>query len=142
MAKRARGSVRPGQRRPTARRPAPAGPSRPAGAGGSGSTRPDGAADVPRPSTLTDAEAARAAELEAAILAEERAAGAAARARRERARGGTDRYRPGGTLAAEEAVEYAYVERDIRRILITAAALIGTLIALWLVLEVGGLAPV
>jgi len=141
MAKRARGSVRPGQRRPTARRPTSAGPSRPTGAAGSGSTRA-AAVDVPRPSTLTDAEAARAAELEAAILAEERAAGAAAQARRERARGGTDRYRPGGTLAAEEAVEYAYVERDIRRILITAAALIGTLIALWLVLEVGGLAPV
>ncbi|HET7726402.1 MAG TPA: hypothetical protein VFK54_03665 [Candidatus Limnocylindrales bacterium] len=132
MAKRSRGSVRPGQRRPTARRPA-SGSSRPAGAAG--------AAEAPRPSTLTDAEAARAAEIEAAILAEERAAAVAAQARRERARQGTDRYRPGATLAAEEAIEYAYVERDIRRILITAGAMLGTLLVLWLILEVGGLAP-
>lgn len=132
MVKRSRGSVRPGQRRPTARR-TPAAPV---------PARPVAAPETPRPSTLTEAEAARAAELEAAILAEERAAGAAAQARRERSRDRTDRFRPGGTLAAEEAIEYAYVERDIRRILVTAAVLIGALIALWLLLEVAGLAPV
>jgi len=133
MAKRSRGSVRPGQRPPAARRPATStGPARPAAA----------APETVRPATLTDAEAARAAEIEAAILAEERAASAVAQARRERARERTDRYRPGGTLAAEEALEYAYVERDIRRILITAAVLIGALIVIWLVLEVTGLAPV
>lgn len=132
MAKRSRGPVRPGQRRPIVRRPA-SGPSRPTGAAG--------AAEAPRPSTLTDAEAARAAEIEAAILAEERAATVAAQVRRERARQGTDRYRPGGTLAAEEAIEYAYVERDIRRILITAGVMLGALLVLWLVLEVGGVAP-
>src|SRR4051794_33833283 len=65
MAKRARGSTttRPGQRRPLQRTTA-----RPA------ATVVPAAPIAPRPSTLTDAEEARAAELEAAIVAEERRA--------------------------------------------------------------------
>ena len=55
MAKRARGSVRPGQRRPSARRPAAPGTPAPA------------APAAPKPAGLSEAEVARAAELEAAL---------------------------------------------------------------------------
>ncbi len=81
---------------------------------------------------------ARAAELEAAILAQEQAADDARRGR-DRAR------RPGGDavvsvgvgstsvpLAVRAAEEYAYVKRDIRRITIVG----GFLIAILAVLEV------
>ena len=64
MAKRARGSTRPGQRKPITRRPATSTAS---------GCRVDGRRR-PRPAGLTDAELARAAELEAQLVAEEQAA--------------------------------------------------------------------
>src|SRR4051794_8878659 len=111
MAKRSRGSTsRPGQRPPLQRQSA-----RPA-------TRPAVAATpvvAPRPDVLTDAEEARAAELEAAIVAEERAAESAAKRRSTTSRSvDTAPVGSGSGLAAAGAEEYAYVARDIRRIAI------------------------
>jgi hypothetical protein len=129
MAKRTRGSTRPGQRRPIQR----TGP-RPA--------RHDGPV-APRPISLTPEEEARAAELEAAILAEERAAEDASRRARERTRRETEPAEPavaraGSTLAVRAAEEYAYVIRDVRRITILASVLTGILLVLWVVMQVTG----
>ena len=46
------------------------------------------------------------------------------------------RVRPGSTLAAKAATEYVYVAQDMRRILLVAAVLFGTLVILWLILVV------
>jgi hypothetical protein len=116
MAKRSRLAARPGQRRPLQRPIArPDGPA-----------RPDGA--------VTAAEEARAAELEAAILAEEKAA-TAARTQRERGRRIAPEAPAGVSytsvpLATRAAEEYSYVQRDIRRIAIVGGFLISILIIL------------
>jgi hypothetical protein len=111
MAKRSRTGGRPGQRRPmqrtVPRSPAP-------------SARP--------PGSVTPEEEARAAELEAAILAEERAA--------EQFRRGPDRGRrttegaiySSVPLAIRAAEEYGYVRRDVRRIAVLGGGLIAVLI--------------
>ena len=44
------------------------------------------------------------------------------------------RTKPGSLLAARAATEYVYVAQDMRRILLVAAALFGTLIILWLLI--------
>lgn len=121
MAKRARGTTtRPGQRAPLAR---------PASA-------------APRPATLTAEEEARAAELEAKILAEEKLAEETSRRSRDRSR------RPAaepavvrGSLAVQGAQEYAYVARDVRRLSVLGGSLIVLLIALWAVVQVTGIGP-
>ena len=46
------------------------------------------------------------------------------------------RTKPGSLLAAKAATEYVYVSADLRRILVVAVALFGTLIVLWLLLIV------
>jgi hypothetical protein len=115
MAKRSRLAGRPGQRRPL--------------------QRPTGRAEAARrpSSSLTDQELARAAELEAAILAEQQAA-ADARASRERGRRSS--VAPAGVtstsvpLAVREADEYRYVQRDVRRIVLVGAFLLGILAVL------------
>ena len=120
MAKRMRGTTsRPGQRAPLAR---------PAG--------------TPRPATLTAEEEARAAELEARILAEEKLAEETSRRNRDRSR------RPAaepavarGSLAVQGAQEYAYVARDVRRLSILGGSLIVLLLALWAVVQVTGIGP-
>ena len=132
MAKRARGSNRPGQRRPTRRtnRPtrAPAAPATPASAPGPS----DG---------LTAAEEARAAELESRVLEEERAAGRAADQSSSAAAEGMNgrarsRERAGGAgLAAQYAHEYDYVSRDLRRIAILMASLTGVMVVLWILID-------
>jgi hypothetical protein len=114
MAKRSRLAARPGQRRPLQR-----------------SSRPDAAERLA--GRVTADEEARAAELEAQIVAQERAAEAARRPR-ERTRG-TDAAGLSYTsvpLSARAADEYAYVKRDVRRIAIVG----GFLIAILAVLEV------
>jgi hypothetical protein len=119
MAKRSRVAARPGQRRPLQRSAA----------------RPDTAAP-PRPEgSVTREEEARAAELEAAILAEQDAAD---EARRSRVRGRPTQdtaprvgYAP-TPLATRAAQEYGYVRRDIRRITIVG----GSLLLVLAVLEV------
>jgi hypothetical protein len=130
MAKRARGSVRPGQRRPISRRPAAASAAAPA------ASKP-AAPVAPRPTGLTDAEAARAAELEAQLLAEERAAEQSRKRTRERGTAVRD-VAPAGTLAVRAETEYAYVARDVKDIVRIATLLFGILIALWLVIDVAG----
>lgn len=130
MAKRARGSTtRPGQRAPldrsaTPRRPAP---DRPA---------------TPPPATLTEAEEQRAAELEARIVAAERAAQPATPLERRRSR--TPDGAPGvrtGTLATRAAAEYGYVVRDVRRIVVIGGSMVIALIVLWIVQQVTGFGP-
>ena len=114
MAKRSRLTARPGQRKPLQRPVARvADPGRPAG-------------------SVTRAEEERAAQLEAAIVAEEKAADAARRpARRAPDTVASVGYSP-VPLSVRAADEYAYVKRDIRRIAVVG----GFLIAILAVLEV------
>jgi hypothetical protein len=111
MAKRSRIGARPGQRRPlqrTATRP---------------TTRPANA--------VTDEEMARAAELEAQILAEEEAAEEARKGRDRRAKvtplAETGIY-SSAPLAQRAAQEYGYVQRDLRRIAIVGGGLLLVLV--------------
>jgi GNAT superfamily N-acetyltransferase len=128
MAKRTRGSSRPGHRARLQRppqRPAEASPRRPGG--------------------LTREEETRAAEIEAAILAEERAAQNATRRTRDRDR---DRERvavePGARgrglapLSARAADEYAYVRRDVIRIARIGGGLLAVLAVLYVLIDVTG----
>jgi hypothetical protein len=132
MAKRTRGSTRPGQRRPIDRGGRPT--ARAAAAPGTGS--------APRPTTLTPDEEARAAELEARIVAEERAAEEAVRsavARERRAAEAREAGQRGGaSLATRASEEYAYVVRDMRRITIIGSVLFAILVGLWIALQVSG----
>jgi hypothetical protein len=129
MAKRVRGSTtRPGQRarlqRSTPSRPVPTGDP------------------APRPAGLTTDEEARAAELEAQIVAEEKASDQAASQARERGRRApSEAPVRTGTLAAEATEEYAYVARDVRRIAIVGGSLVGLLLGLWIVVQVTGAGP-
>jgi hypothetical protein len=130
MAKRVRGSSsRPGQRARLQRRDSTARPT---------------TERTPTPSTgsvsLTAAEEARAAELEAQIVAAERTAETKATRTRERSRQAADgevRVRT-GSIADRASQEYAYVLRDVRRIGLIGGSLIGFLLALWIVLEATG----
>jgi hypothetical protein len=120
MAKRSRIAARPGQRRPL---------QRPANRSDSGApARPAG--------SVTAQEEARAAELEAAILAEEKAAEQARKSRERlasRPNEVTTRASYGSVpLAVRAAEEYAYVRRDIRRITLVG----GSLLLVLAVLEV------
>lgn len=85
---------------------------------------------------MTPEEEARAAELEAAILAEEKAA--------EQARKGRDRERrpvegaiySSAPLATRAAEEYGYVQRDVRRIAVVGGSLLGVLAILHVLVNV------
>ncbi len=136
MAKRSRGSNRPGQRRPTRRvagRPAAAAPIAPT---------------APRPTSLTPEEEARAAELEARIVADERAAEDARRRTADRRRGGPPAAearvgsRPASGLAVRAAEEYAYVGRDVRRITLVGGSLVILLLVLWALTHLTGNAAI
>jgi hypothetical protein len=137
MAKRQRGSTRPGQRPPTKSRtgrppaatsPAPA-PQRPIG-------------------TLTDDELARAAALEARIVDEEREASASLARGRDRRRSGAaevpvrGRGRAISTLAGIAADEYTYVQRDLRRIAIVFIGIFAILFAAFIVSQIAGIGRV
>jgi hypothetical protein len=136
MAKRQRGTTRPG-RRPPAK---------------SASGRSSAASQVPasrRPAgTLTEEEQARAAELEARIVAEERLAGAALARGRDRRRGTAVEARESGrgrgvsTLAIVAADEYTYVQRDLRRIAIVFVGIFAILFATFVVVQIVGLGRV
>jgi hypothetical protein len=135
MAKRTRGASRPGQRRPLQRSSRPARPSTPEPA----------AAAAPRPTTLTPEEEARAAELEAQLVAEERQAEQTQQRTRDRQRSAADRdpvVRSSVPLSVREAEEYAYVARDVRRIAIIAAGLLAIMIGLWIALQVSGVGAI
>ncbi len=134
MPKRARGANRPGQRAPLQRSPAARRPS----------AVPPLASPIaaPRPATLTPEEEARAAEIEARLLAAERSAEEAAR-RQVRGRRGAEREAPvrTGSIAVRASEEYAYVMRDIRRIALIGGSLVVLLIALWAVFQATGMGP-
>jgi hypothetical protein len=126
MAKRSRIGGRPGQRRPIQRpanRPVAATPTVP-------TRRPDG---------VTPEEEARAAELEAAILVEEKAAEDALRRnspdRRGRAPVERTTYAP-SSLSVRASEEYAYVRRDVRRIAIVGGSLLAVLAILDILVNV------
>lgn len=127
MAKRSRGTRRPGQRRlhqRTAQRPAQPTARRPTAG-------------------LTLEEEARAAELEAQLMAEERAAENARSRARDRARSLDEpavrgRTREAGMLAARTAEEYGYVSRDLRRIVVVDGALL-TILGILFALHVAGI---
>jgi hypothetical protein len=134
MAKRTRGSPRPGQRRPVQRSVA-----RPSSAV---SGTPEAAALPRPPGSLTREEEARAAELEAQIRAEERASDDAQRRARDRSRTADvagPRARELEPLAVRAATEYAYVRRDMVRIAMVGAIVFGVLLLLYVVIDVLGL---
>jgi hypothetical protein len=95
---------------------------------------------------LTAEEEARAAELEEQFLARERTAGADRAAVREadRSREATDdrSARPRGLLAVRAAEEYAYVARDVRRIIRVASLMVAMLVVAWLLVDVLGVVKV
>ena len=123
MAKRSRIGGRPGQRRPIQRpanRPAVAAPTRPR----------DG---------VTPEEEARAAELEAVIVAEEKAADDARRGvnAERRGRAATEgAIYSSSSLATRASEEYAYVRRDVRRIALVGGSLLGVLAILDILVNV------
>ncbi len=134
MAKRARGSSsRPGQRPPIQRTS-----TRPPATGAAPTTSGDPIAETAlgayEGSSLTDADLARAAVLEAQIVAEEKAAEAA---RKPKARVESVP-RASGTLAAAAADEYAYVARDVKRITLIGGSLIAFLVGAWAVIQFTG----
>ncbi|HEV8697847.1 MAG TPA: hypothetical protein VGQ89_09155 [Candidatus Limnocylindrales bacterium] len=127
MAKRARGTnTRPGQRARLRRR---------------GPVTPRLTSPVAPPSmTLTPQEEARAAEIEAEIVAAEREAERTVRTTRERSRVTTEpqpRVRV-GSIAVRAAEEYGYVSRDVRRIVLIGGSLVTLLIGLWAVVQASG----
>jgi hypothetical protein len=127
MAKRARGTnTRPGQRARLQRR---------------GPVTPRLSSPVAPPSTtLTPLEEARAAELESEILATEREAERNARGLRTRTAAPADtqpRIRP-GSISVRAAEEYAYVSRDVRRIILIGGSLVTFLVAFWAVVQATG----
>jgi len=100
--------------------------------------------DMPARSSsgLTDAELRRAEQLEAQATAKERAA-IAASLRRQVARGeDQDRFGPrddvNAPLSVRMAHEYAYVARDVRRILLTGGLMVGILAVLAVLINVAG----
>ena len=139
MAKRVRGSTsRPGQRAPLQR--SARSTTKPTGTAADPVT-PTTRVVAPPPETLTDAEEARAAELEAAIVAEERQTEAEASRRRLRLSRGTAEPASAprtSSLAVAASEEYAYVARDMRRISIVGGGLIGILLILWAIATATG----
>jgi hypothetical protein len=140
MAKRARVSGRPTSR------PRPA---RPLGATAGGPGKPAAAPATKAPeASLTEAEAQRAAALEAELVAQEKAAArarAAAIAARARRAGGGHLVDPellNQPLSVRAAHEYAYVARDVRRIGLTAGLMLAILLSLAFAINVVGLIKV
>ncbi len=98
--------------------------------------------DMPMVSSgsLTESELRRAEQLEAELAAKERAAIAEALRRRtrgeERALGDVSAH--SAPLSVRAAHEYAYVARDVKRIAVTAALMIGILATLYILTNVLG----
>ena len=118
MAKRTRGSNRPGQRQSARSQTQPA--SRPSG-------------------SLSRDEEARAAELESHIVAREHVADTDRARARDRVK--TEPTRSGqaggqGLLAARAAKEYDYLVRDIRRIVVVGGMLAAIMAALYVLVDV------
>jgi hypothetical protein len=92
---------------------------------------------------LTADEMARAAELEAEIVAREHAQEQAAATEARRAKARTAReavaYDPNVPLRIRAAHEYAYVARDVKRIGLTAGLMVAILVGLHFVINVAGI---
>jgi hypothetical protein len=139
MAKRVRSGGRPTARR-VPRRPSAAGPGRPSFPPPSTpSVEPEvlapeeGQEELPRASSghLTDAELRRAEELQAEIAAQERAAMAEQIRRRQRAKAGIHELEDvNAPLRVRASHEYAYVARDVRRIVVTGGIMVAILAVL------------
>jgi hypothetical protein len=98
-----------------------------------GPKRPSGEA---RPSQL------EAAEEVAELIVEDRPAAAANEIQRSaRTARQHQRVKAGSLLAARAATEYVYVAKDMRRIFVVAALLVGVMLALWLLLVVLKVVP-
>lgn len=121
MVKRSR--IRPGQRRPTQRT------SRPV-TSPTASTPAASTAEPPK-AGLTSQEEQRAAEIEAQIVAQERAV-EETRARERRRASDTAIY-SSQPLAARAAEEYGYVTRDLRRIVVVGGSLLAALGVLFVI---------
>jgi hypothetical protein len=142
MAKRQRGSTRPGQRPPTKSTT-----GRPSAA-----TSPAPAPRPPTPQrptgTLTDDELAHAAALEARIVDEERQASASlARGRDHRRSAAVEapargRSRAVSTLAVVAADEYLYVQRDLRRTVTVFIGIFALLFVAFIVSQIAGIGRV
>ena len=93
-----------------------------------------------RGSGLSQAEIERAAQLEAEMTTRERALQAAARARASRSEG-PDHHQAdvNAPLAVRASKEYAYVARDVRRIVVTAALMVGILAVIDVLVNVAGI---
>ncbi len=124
MAKRNRGSNRPGQRH---------------------QDRHSSSRQQPRPATrpsqsLSAAEEARAADLESQIVAQGRTTGPAAERSRDRSRvpdfGPAGRPRGQSPLAVRAAEEYGYVSRDVRRIVRVGGTMVGILAVFVVLIDV------
>jgi hypothetical protein len=91
-------------------------------------------------SSLTEAEVRRAAELEAEATAKERAAIAEELRRRQRgdARELVNRGDINAPLSVRMSHEYAYVARDVRRIVLTAGLMVAILAVLAILINVLG----
>ena len=87
---------------------------------------------TPRPVGTVDLEAAESVSEAVA----EPAAPRPARGSRGAATAGATR--GAGLLAAKASTEYAYVNQDLRRISRFAAAILGAMVVLWLVIDVAG----
>jgi hypothetical protein len=134
MAKRTRYAGRPAAR-PGARKPGAAPATRGSGASAGSSTLRSGG--------LTEAELERAAEIEAELVAREKAA-IAENARRRARSGRVDiaiAGDAGAPLSVRASHEYAYVARDVRRIVVTAVLMFSILAALWILVNVAGVGP-
>jgi hypothetical protein len=146
MAKRTRYGNRPHARAAAKRAAKPAAPgfgtaratTRPA----ADETPPDLGDDMPlrSASALTEAEIARAAELEAEATAKERAAIADSLRRRARSQAGADHIAGdiNAPLSVRMSHEYAYVSRDVKRIAWTASLMVAILAILHILVNVLG----
>jgi len=149
MAKRTRYPGRPSGRRPNTNRPQKAPQTRAPLESVADTERdlgpdvelPTGAPAVARTAGLTEAEMERAAELEAEVTARERAAIAESIRRRARGRSPeasvlTDDVN--APLSVRASHEYAYVARDVRRILLTGGLMVAILAVLAILINVMG----
>lgn len=129
--------------RRTVRRPAARPGTRP-----SSTTRPQLASPIDeleptsmriRSGGLTADEMARAAELEAEIVAREHAAAVEARRTKARTAREAIAYDPNVPLRVRASHEYAYVARDVRRIGLTAGLMVAILLGLHFAINVAGI---
>ena len=150
MAKRTRYAGRPSGRRPSSSRPLKSPPTRAPLASTDAVNpvdvdidldRPAGAHPLVRTSGLTEAEVQRAAELEAEVTARERAAISESIRRRARGHSPEANVLAGDVnapLSVRAAHEYAYVARDVRRILLTGGLMVAILAVLAILINVMG----